>query len=186
MMNMAHDDEMSMEEILASIRRYVADESAARPEASTSATETLVEPRPARPRMAVIEPQSQSHMASSMVQEASSVVIEPKAQPVPKPNVIRLSPTYEVRETAPTHTPTPAYTPTDSLIAQEVQRATLDSLTKLKHVAEESTATASNTQTVDHFIADLLKPLIKQWLDRNLPPIVERIVENEIKRLTQR
>lgn len=168
MMNTAHDDEMSMEEILASIRRYVADESAAKPE-STPATEALVEPRPIHPYTTVMEPESQPRTA-------------PMEQ-TPKPNVIRLSPTYEVRETS----PAPSYMPaSDSLIAHEVQRATLDSLTKLKHVAQESTTAAPNTQTVDHFIADLLKPLIKQWLDRNLPPIVERIVENEIKRLTQR
>ena len=32
----------------------------------------------------------------------------------------------------------------------------------------------------------MLRPMLKEWLDRNLPPMVERFVEREIVRLTRR
>jgi cell pole-organizing protein PopZ len=35
-------------------------------------------------------------------------------------------------------------------------------------------------------VKEMLRPMLKEWLDRNLPPMVERIVEREIVRLTRR
>lgn len=32
----------------------------------------------------------------------------------------------------------------------------------------------------------MLRPMLKDWLDTNLPPMVERYVEREIARLTRR
>jgi hypothetical protein len=32
----------------------------------------------------------------------------------------------------------------------------------------------------------MLRPMLKEWLDQNLPPMVERYVEREISRLTRR
>ncbi|MDE3016975.1 MAG: DUF2497 domain-containing protein, partial [Pseudomonadota bacterium] len=34
-------------------------------------------------------------------------------------------------------------------------------------------------------VEQMLRPLMKSWLDVNLPPIVERIVEREVKKLTK-
>ena len=34
--------------------------------------------------------------------------------------------------------------------------------------------------------SELLRPLLKEWLDQNLPDIVERVVRKEIARVTDR
>jgi cell pole-organizing protein PopZ len=35
-------------------------------------------------------------------------------------------------------------------------------------------------------VEDLLRPMLKDWLDQNLPASVERIVQREIERIRQR
>ena len=39
------------------------------------------------------------------------------------------------------------------------------------------------SQSLDIIVNDLMRPLIKDWLDNNLPKIVENIVSNEIKKI---
>lgn len=39
--------------------------------------------------------------------------------------------------------------------------------------------------TIDAFLRSMLEPMLRQWLDANLPEIVERVTEAEIRRLTK-
>ena len=39
--------------------------------------------------------------------------------------------------------------------------------------------------TVEAMIRDLLRPMLKDWLDENLPSLVERMVEKEIARISR-
>ncbi len=41
-------------------------------------------------------------------------------------------------------------------------------------------------RTVEEVVRELLKPLLKDWLDENLPTIVERLVQQEIDRMIRR
>lgn len=54
-------------------------------------------------------------------------------------------------------------------------------------MAEEVTQTALVSlradMTVEQLISEAIRPLLKQWLDTHLPAIVERVVEREVKRL---
>ena len=40
--------------------------------------------------------------------------------------------------------------------------------------------------TVEQLLVDLLTPMLRDWLDKNLPEIVERVVEQEVKKLARR
>jgi cell pole-organizing protein PopZ len=51
--------------------------------------------------------------------------------------------------------------------------------------AEESVADASG-RSVEQFIEDIVRPMLKAWLDQHLPPIVERLVEKEIQKISRR
>jgi len=42
------------------------------------------------------------------------------------------------------------------------------------------------TPTLEDLAKDLMRPVIKEWLDENLAPIVERLVQEEIERVTRR
>jgi cell pole-organizing protein PopZ len=41
-------------------------------------------------------------------------------------------------------------------------------------------------KTIEDLVKEMLRPMLKDWLDRNLPGIVERYVEREVVRLTRR
>lgn len=45
---------------------------------------------------------------------------------------------------------------------------------------------ANGAQTIDALIRSMLAPMLKAWLDANMPEIVERMAQEEIKRLTGR
>ena len=44
---------------------------------------------------------------------------------------------------------------------------------------------AGSGQTVESMIRELLRPMLKEWLDENLPSVVERLVEKEIARVSR-
>ena len=41
-------------------------------------------------------------------------------------------------------------------------------------------------QTVEDLMKEMLRPMLKAWLDDNLPPLVERLVREEIERVARR
>ena len=66
---------------------------------------------------------------------------------------------------------------------------TSDALSQIKMFAENvgnpsfKKHNPSADKTVEDFIVELIKPYLAEWLDANLPKIVEKIVEKEIKQL---
>lgn len=44
---------------------------------------------------------------------------------------------------------------------------------------------ASNSRTVDDLVTEALRPMLKAWLDENLPTLVERLVRAEIERVAR-
>jgi cell pole-organizing protein PopZ len=42
-----------------------------------------------------------------------------------------------------------------------------------------------NTDMLDKIMRDLLRPMLKSWLDDNLPTLVERMVRAEIERVSR-
>lgn len=40
--------------------------------------------------------------------------------------------------------------------------------------------------TLDQLIRDLLEPMLQRWMDANLPEIVEKVAQAEVRRLTGR
>lgn len=47
-------------------------------------------------------------------------------------------------------------------------------------------ALPSSSRTIDDMVLEALRPMLKQWLDSNLPPLVEAMVAKEIARITGR
>jgi cell pole-organizing protein PopZ len=75
------------------------------------------------------------------------------------------------------------------LISEEVSRVVQEEIARLK-TANELSATANghniSTAKMDIMVADLLKPMIKEWLNKNLPSLVEQIVSKEIQNIMRR
>lgn len=41
-------------------------------------------------------------------------------------------------------------------------------------------------RTIEQVVREELRPLLKEWLDQNLPPVVERLVKQELERMASR
>lgn len=44
---------------------------------------------------------------------------------------------------------------------------------------------AGSARTIDELVEDMLRPMLRNWLDTNLPPLVERLVREEIERVSR-
>jgi len=47
------------------------------------------------------------------------------------------------------------------------------------------TVLIKNARTLDEMVSEMLRPMLKAWLDDNLPGMVERIVRDEIERVSR-
>jgi cell pole-organizing protein PopZ len=48
-----------------------------------------------------------------------------------------------------------------------------------------NTVLSQNARTLDDIVKDMLRPMLKSWLDDNLPTLVERLVRAEIERVAR-
>ena len=48
-----------------------------------------------------------------------------------------------------------------------------------------NTVLSSNARTLEDLVKEMLRPMLKSWLDDNLPSLVERIVKAEIERVSR-
>jgi cell pole-organizing protein PopZ len=48
------------------------------------------------------------------------------------------------------------------------------------------TILATNSRTIEQMAEDMMRPMLKEWLDDNLPPLVEKLVREEIERVSRR
>src|SRR5690606_25120492 len=68
----------------------------------------------------------------------------------------------------------------DSLLAPEASAAVASAFSSLAH-----TILNQNARTLDDLVEEMLRPMLKDWLDDNLPGIVERLVRAEIERVSR-
>ena len=48
-----------------------------------------------------------------------------------------------------------------------------------------TTVLSNNARTLEDLVKEMLRPMLKSWLDDNLPTLVERIVKAEIERVAR-
>jgi hypothetical protein len=75
------------------------------------------------------------------------------------------------------------------VISDRAEQQAVEQLASLAKQAEASSGDSA-ADNVDHILArmvrDALRPQLREWMDRNLPQIVERIVREEVQRMTAR
>jgi cell pole-organizing protein PopZ len=73
---------------------------------------------------------------------------------------------------------------TDGLLSSPAAQASRNAFAALGQMQVRVEEGAPNT--LDGLVADLLKPMLREWLDRELPSLVERLVSAEVARLSGR
>ena len=67
--------------------------------------------------------------------------------------------------------------------AQTSMRESLAALAMLAEPGAQPQIVRSGETSLEGMVRDLLRPALAEWLDNNLPPLVERMVATEIKRI---
>jgi cell pole-organizing protein PopZ len=172
-----------MEDILASIRRILNEEE------TTSETEAA----PAGDDVDDVLVLDQSMLVPSAEPEAG------EAEPVePAPDVAEPVASVPVVEPAvpPMEAPTSSAQAdsaesaaiSSDLVAPEAAAAAASSVGSLVRTlaAGRATQVYAGGPTLEDMVRAELRPLLKEWLDVNLPPVVERLVRTEIERVVGR
>jgi cell pole-organizing protein PopZ len=215
-------EEPSMEEILASIRRIIADDEkpAAAPKAATTdATVAKPPPAPAVSKPAAPAKQSDSNSQDdidAMLANLDAATSGEEVRPTPIPSHVH-DPVEEVfeltdemavpspvqaafqkvepqddlefEETAPAPRPGPAAAERPAArnaapAAQILSHSTVSAVeTAFNSLA--TTVLSNNARTLEDLVKEMLRPMLKSWLDDNLPGLVERIVKTEIERVSR-
>lgn len=217
--------EPSMEEILASIRRIIADDDAGKGAEAALGAAPAAEPRPAPvapaappPPVAAAAPRPMpaSMPAPMLDQEIDAVLAEIDA-PEEKAGADVLDLTEAMAAPAPAPAaPAPSFrtidAQTDVVFSDRVRQAAPepasrvieDARRQFPQAAERAlmspTTTAAvdtafnslantilgqNARTLEDLVKEMLRPMLKSWLDDNLPGLVERIVRAEIERVSR-
>ncbi len=71
----------------------------------------------------------------------------------------------------------------DSVMSPASAGAALAALARLNAAAAPAAVAVHKSQTVDDLVREMLRPLLKEWLDANLPRLVEQAVEREVSRI---
>ena len=171
----ALSSDQSMEDILASIRRILNEDEATPASTGGDATAAAVPPVAA---VSATEP---------LVLTEDMMVAAPE-DPKPVPSVAEPPPVV-VAEPAPLAGPAPALAPAaDSLLAPAAAAAATAAVGQLlRAVSSERGATVTRGgPSIEDVVREELRPLLKDWLDQHLPPLVERLVRAEIERVVGR
>ena len=236
--------EPSMEEILASIRRIIADDEAKPPPAEKAAGPVAVPeppkpekpaPPPAKPAMADIPPSKIAPAApvkaappapappppapvvsnnqddidallsgfdeatspeeirppqpEAEVFELTDEMAMPSVAP-PQPSFQRVEPQDDIEFTEsaasrainrqPAYDPPSFEAPSQAILSQSTVSAVESAFNTLAH-----TVLSNNARTLEDLVKEMLRPMLKSWLDDNLPGMVERIVKAEIERVSR-
>jgi cell pole-organizing protein PopZ len=218
MMQPAKSQEPSMEEILASIRRIIADDDAVKsvqraPEAPK--LEPLPAPPPAPPSYSPPPPtpphpqfQAESPSAAeelmpsntaAAVAEQSSDILDltesmaatmpqqpaapppPTSAPNPVPQFRTIDGSSDLGFDEATERPAPQGKAERVRLISNQTSAAVDSAFN----ALAQTVLVQNARTLEDLVREMLRPMLKSWLDDNLPGMVERLVRAEIERVSR-
>lgn len=174
-------NEPSMEEILSSIKRIIAEEGDVA-QANRKARRPRAEPVLSDAAGGVEGPEAPPAAAPEEVLELTDAVpAEEEVRPV-TPTTEKDAPktaTVSVKPPA----PPAAEQPPATLVSPTAASASRDALANLSMMVVKPDAPGN---TLEGLVREMLKPMLKDWLDAHLPDIVERLVSKEIKRISER
>ena len=206
----------SMEDILASIRRIIADDqdptqpaAGAAPRAAPAARIPSA-PEPADddvldlaelPETRLDLPPHRDLPPLDLAPPDLAFAPEPLAEPAPAPPPPAVEPPPRI-QAAPPRAPEPPPPPEPRTAPRAAPHQTLRDITEEAGAerlisdasgasvsqafnALTSTVMAQNRLTIEDMVKDMLRPMLRDWLDENLPPLVERLVRAEIERVAR-
>ncbi|MBK8082986.1 MAG: DUF2497 domain-containing protein [Devosia sp.] len=113
----------------------------------------------------------------------------PPPPPAPPPVAVRPAPVAERPAPRPAVTVSQAAPLPDPRLtvdlAEQLLEPTTQSIVKGSFARLSNMSTIGANVTIEQMMREMLRPMLKEWLDENLPAVVERIVEQEIARVSR-
>lgn len=171
--------EPTMEEILASIRRIISEDDAPAGEEAEAAPE-------AEAPVAVAEPAPEPEPEPVAAEPEPVAAAEPEPEPPVEEEALELTEKVETHGdldvfTAPAAEPAAAAPPMESLVSEHAATAAASAFGQLS----AAIGMPRSDRTLEDVVRELLRPLLQQWLDDNLPAIVQQAVETEVERIAR-
>lgn len=185
-MTSQNQPEPSMEEILASIRRIISEDGTPAPEPEAQAEEPAAvddmgfDPVPAPAAAPVLPPAPADDVFDLTADMRMDQPAPPPPPPPPEPEPIPEPVAAPVYQPEPAYEPLPADEPLMSPQTEAVAASALAGLGRL------ASGHRFEGDTVEGLVREMMRPMLRDWMDRNLPTLVERLVEAEIERLARR
>lgn len=188
MSDTAQEKDPSIEEILASIRQIISDDDDEGETDGEAVAEPVPEPEP--------EPEPEEPPVAPEAPEEDDVLeLTEKAEEEPEvfddEIEVDLTEPDEVEEVVaapppppepPAPPPPPA--PDSRILTETASAATLAGFTKLARDIQINRSFEGIT--LEDVVRNQLEPLLREWLDKNLPPMIEVLVEKELERLSKK
>jgi hypothetical protein len=158
--------EPSMEEILSSIKRIIAEEG-----------DAAVTTRTRRGPRGVPAPKPEIHDDHDSDEDEILELSQPVPDDKPMAAPVESAP-------APVATSAPEIAPktADPILSDRAAQASRGQLEALSRMVVKPEVPGSDT--LEGLVRELVKPMLRDWLDANLPQIVETMVSREISRIT--
>ena len=167
------EQEPPMEEILASIRRIISegaeDDNPAKEEAGAEPGEVLELTQMIKEDGSMVD----------LTKEESEPESEPEAEPAAEEPAAK-EPTAEPESDD------------ERLVSSDAADAASKPFADLARAAEPEPAPAAGPtfgdsgRTVEDLVMELMRPMLREWLDDNLPTLVDRLIQKEIRHLVLR
>jgi cell pole-organizing protein PopZ len=177
-----------MEEILASIRRIIADDSTNPQQAAT--------PMP-KPGAELDQPDVDRLLGASDAQAGDADILE-LTQPVESgagfttvrgPDVMfreeRRSQAVPAEPPAPAPVPAPAPRRGPPMKDPDLMSPSATAAVSAAFHSLATTVMTENSRTIEDLVREMMRPMLKHWLEENLPGLVERMVRAEIERVSR-
>ncbi len=104
---------------------------------------------------------------------------EPEAEPAPEPAKAAPAPEPAAK---PVSEPAATSGEEGSLLTDKAENAAMGAFAELA----KKSAVGHDGITIEEIVRQELRPLLKEWLDKHLPVLIERLVQDELERVAKR
>ncbi len=187
MAQQSSQQEPTMEEILASIRRIISEDT----------EEAEVQPVPAAAKAPAPQPiqVEEEDEPEEEVLELTQVIEEEPVAVQPEPE-LESEPIPEPVRAKPVTRPKPVVVEEEDVMLVDRERESVESglmsaaasnamASAFGQLQARSRVANDPSVTLEDIVREMMKPILKEWLDENLPPLAERLVREEIERVSR-
>jgi uncharacterized protein len=188
MANTANTQEPTMEEILASIRRIISEDTEEAKPAEAPKPKAAAPAAPAAKPAPKAAPEPEPEPEEDVLELTEVVPEEDTEEEAGDSDVVMVerAPAKAAPRPAPIAAPRARQDDDDGLLTDAVRNQASSSFLQLTRGTLVSETSPADPRSIEALVQDMLRPALEEWLNLHLPGIVERLVQQEIDRVSRK